>query len=68
MSASPLPVSTPASNNQPAVHQGPLDLKLIIEWLARDGIISPAEAQRTIARCARAESRQAPLVRWPPWP
>jgi len=63
MSASPLPVSTPASNNQPAVHQGPLDLKLIIEWLARDGIISPAEAQRTIARCARAESRQAPLVR-----
>lgn len=64
MSASPLPVSTPApSHNSPAAHHGPLDLKLIIEWLARDGVISPAEAQRTIARCARAESRQAPLVR-----
>ncbi|MDM0043433.1 ATPase, T2SS/T4P/T4SS family [Variovorax dokdonensis] len=44
-------------------HQGPLDLRLVIEWLAQDGVISPAEAQRTIARCARVESRQAPLVR-----
>lgn len=60
MSASPRPLS---SSSAATAHEGPLDLKLIIEWLARDGVISPAEAQRTIARCARAESRQAPLVR-----
>ena len=61
MSASPL--SVPATTPAPAAHQGPLELSRVIEWLARDGVISPAEAQRTIARCARAESKQAPLVR-----
>ncbi|RST54774.1 GspE/PulE family protein [Variovorax sp. DXTD-1] len=44
-------------------HEGPLDLRRLIEWLATDGVISPVEAKRTIARCAQAESRQAPLVR-----
>ncbi|MDP9913045.1 general secretion pathway protein E [Variovorax boronicumulans] len=44
-------------------HEGPLDLRRLIEWLATDGVISPMEAKRTIARCAQAESRQAPLVR-----
>ncbi|MBS0450457.1 MAG: Flp pilus assembly complex ATPase component TadA [Proteobacteria bacterium] len=61
MSASPLPVSS--SSAAAAAHHGPLELKLVIEWLARDGVISPTEAQRTIARCARAESRQTPLIR-----
>jgi len=46
-----------------ARHEGPLDLRRLIEWLATDGVISPVEAKRTIARCAQAESRQAPLVR-----
>lgn len=59
MSAVPA-ASTPA----PAVrHEGPLDLRRLIEWLAADGVISAVEAKRTIARCAQAESRQAPLVR-----
>jgi general secretion pathway protein E len=44
-------------------HEGPLVLKHLIEWLAKDRLISPHEAQRTLARCAQAESRQAPLVR-----
>jgi general secretion pathway protein E len=49
----------------PAVarHEGPLELRQLIEWLAKDGVISRDEAKRTIARCAQAESRQAPLVR-----
>jgi general secretion pathway protein E len=46
-----------------ARHEGPLDLRRLIEWLAADGVISAVEARRTIARCAQAESRQAPLVR-----
>eukprot|EP01035_Chromulina_nebulosa_P032768 gene32768-43802_t len=60
MSAVPA-ASAPAS--LAARHEGPLDLRRLIEWLASDGMISPVEAKRTIARCAQAESRQAPLVR-----
>ena len=44
-------------------YEGPLDLRHLIEWLARDAVISPDEAKRTITRCAQVESRQAPLVR-----
>jgi general secretion pathway protein E len=56
--------SAPAAVAPPAPrHEGPLELRQLIEWLARDGVISPAEAQRTIARCAQAASRQPPLVR-----
>ena len=44
-------------------HEGPLELRRLIEWLAEDRVISPTEAQRTIARCAQAASRQPPLVR-----
>ena len=44
-------------------YQGPLDLRHLIEWLAQDGVISAEEAKRTVARCARAESRLPPLVR-----
>jgi general secretion pathway protein E len=44
-------------------HEGPLDLRHLIEWLAKDGVISPVEAKRTLARCAQAVSRQPPLVR-----
>jgi general secretion pathway protein E len=44
-------------------HEGPLDLRHLIDWLAKDGVISPVEAKRTLARCAQVESRQAPLVR-----
>jgi general secretion pathway protein E len=58
MSAVPL---SPAS--AAARHEGPLDLQHLIGWLAKDGVISPVEAKRTMARCAQAESRQAPLVR-----
>ncbi|RZL92652.1 MAG: type II/IV secretion system protein [Variovorax sp.] len=56
---SAVPSSAPAA----ARHDGPLDLRHLIEWLAKDGVISPLEAKRTLARCAQAESRQAPLVR-----
>ena len=42
---------------------GPLDWRRIVDWLHADGVIAPEEAQRTIARCSQAESRQHPLVR-----
>jgi general secretion pathway protein E len=44
-------------------HQGPLDWRLLVEWLSEDGVIAPEEARRTIARCSQAESSQHPLVR-----
>ncbi len=48
---------------RPTNPPGPLDWRRIVEWLRADGVISGAEADRTIARCAQAESRQHPLVR-----
>jgi general secretion pathway protein E len=53
-------VTLPSSESR---YEGPLDLRHLIEWLARDGVISPHEAKRTLARCAQAASRQPPLVR-----
>lgn len=44
-------------------HVGPLSWRLLVEWLQADGVISDEEAQRTIARCAQAESAQHPLLR-----
>ena len=44
-------------------HVGPLDWRKLVDWLNEDGIISPAEAARTIARCAQVQSAQPPLIR-----
>ena len=46
-----------------AQHVGPADWRLLVTWLEQDGVISAEEAQRTIARCAQAESAQPALVR-----
>jgi general secretion pathway protein E len=46
-----------------SAHQGPVDWRLLVEWLSQDGIISADEARRTIARCSQAESAQPALVR-----
>jgi len=45
------------------VPSGPLDWRRLVEWLSEDGVISPAEAQRTIARCSQVQSAQHPLIR-----
>ncbi|MBX9960248.1 MAG: Flp pilus assembly complex ATPase component TadA [Burkholderiaceae bacterium] len=44
-------------------HVGQLSWRLLVEWMQADGVISEEEAQRTIARCAQAESAQHPLLR-----
>ncbi len=46
-----------------SVHSGPLDWRVLVQWLHKDSIISEEEAQRTVARCSLAESAQHPLVR-----
>jgi general secretion pathway protein E len=46
-----------------AAHRGPIDWRLLVDWMAQDGVISREEAKRTIARCSQAESAQHPLVR-----
>ena len=61
-----LPPTPPALTRQPPAkvpHSGPLDWRRLVEWLSEDGIISPAEAQRTIARCSQVQSAQQPLIR-----
>ena len=65
MSAATSP-NPPASQRKAAAklpHIGPLDWRQLVEWLSEDGVISTAEAQRTIARCAQVQSAQQPLVR-----
>ena len=42
---------------------GPVHWRHLVEWLRDDGVITPAEAERTIARCSQAESAQPALVR-----
>ena len=44
-------------------HSGPIDWRRLVEWLHADGVISEEQANKTIARCAQAESAQHPLVR-----
>jgi general secretion pathway protein E len=44
-------------------YAGPVDWRRLVQWLQADGVIADDEAQRTIARCAQAESAQHPLVR-----
>ena len=58
-------MTTVAKPKQPAMtpHAGPVDWRRLVDWLRVDGVIAEDEAQRTIARCAQAESAQHPLVR-----
>ena len=61
-----LPPTPPTSARKPAAklpHIGPLDWRTLVEWLSDDGVISQAEAARTIARCAQVQSAQPPLIR-----
>ena len=61
-----IPPPRPASQRDPQgkkVHAGPLDWRKLVEWLSEDGVISSAEAQRTIARCSQVQSAQLPLIR-----
>ncbi|HYW56777.1 MAG TPA: ATPase, T2SS/T4P/T4SS family [Polaromonas sp.] len=62
MRAAMPPTSRPEPTAKSA-HVGPLDWRRLVEWLSEDGVISAAEAQRTIARCAQVQSAQHPLIR-----
>ena len=54
----------PQANPKPKkIHAGPLDWRKLVEWLSEDGVISSAEAHRTITRCAQVQSAQHPMIR-----
>ena len=40
-----------------------MDWRKLLQWLDEDGVVSPAEAQRTIACCAQIQSAQHPVAR-----
>ncbi|MDO9484422.1 MAG: ATPase, T2SS/T4P/T4SS family, partial [Hydrogenophaga sp.] len=42
---------------------GPLDWRMLVDWLRDDGVITVQEAERTTTRCASAHSAQHPLQR-----
>jgi general secretion pathway protein E len=58
-----LPPTSPRASKTSKIHAGPLDWRTLVEWLSEDGVISRAEAQRTIARCAQVQSAQHALIR-----
>ena len=60
-----MPPNSPTSPRKTAKapHIGPLDWRKLVDWLGEDGVISPAEAARTIARCSQVQSSQPPLIR-----
>ena len=61
-----MPPTPPADLRKPAPkipYMGLLDWRKLVEWLSEDGVITAAEAARTIARCSQAQSAQAPLIR-----
>jgi general secretion pathway protein E len=47
----------------PSDDTGPLDWRMLVDWLRDDGAITAQEAERTIARCASAHSAQHPVQR-----
>ena len=59
---SAIPTTSPRKAGK-SPHIGPLDWRTLVEWLNEDGVISPAEAARTIARCSQVQSSQPPLIR-----
>ena len=58
-----MPTKPPAELTAKRTPAGPLDWRRLVEWLSEDGVISAAESQRTIARCAQVQSAQHPLIR-----
>jgi general secretion pathway protein E len=59
----PQRLASPPESRGKTIYAGPLDWRQLVEWLSEDGVISPQEAQRTIARCSQVQSAQHPLVR-----
>jgi len=53
----------PRGTQPEKAYLGRLDWRKLVEWLNEDGVISSAEAERTIARCSQVQSAQHPLVR-----
>ena len=61
-----MPPTPPTSPRKPVTktpYVGPLHWRKLVEWLGEDGVISEAEAARTIARCSQVQSAQPPLIR-----
>jgi general secretion pathway protein E len=63
MRSSPPPATLSAAAGSDVAAHGPLDWRTLVGWLREDGVIAPAEAERTVARCASAHSAQHPLQR-----
>ena len=53
----------PAPLTAAPTYQGSVHWRHLVDWLREDEVITPAEADRTIARCSQAESAQPALVR-----
>jgi len=56
-------MTTMPKHSPMAQETGPLDWRMLVDWLREDGVITAQEAERTTTRCASAHSAQHPLQR-----
>ncbi|MEJ5897780.1 ATPase, T2SS/T4P/T4SS family [Aquabacterium sp. G14] len=55
--------ATASKGSHPTVHRGPLEWRLLLNWLAEDGILTPQDVDTVMQRFAAGTSAQHPLVR-----
>ena len=55
--------ATASKASQPITHRGPLEWRLLLNWLAEDGILTPQDVDTVMQRFAAGTSAQHPLVR-----
>ena len=57
--------SAPASKApvpSPVTHRGPLEWRLLLNWLAEDGILTPQDVDTVMQRFAAGTSAQPPMA------
>ena len=61
--SAPAPSAPPAPRRTAAPHKGPLEWRLLLQWLTEDGVVSVRDAEKVARRFAAGDSAQHPLVR-----
>ena len=55
--------ATASKGSHPNAHRGPLEWRMLLNWLAEDGILTPQDVDTVMQRFAAGTSAQHPLVR-----
>lgn len=61
--SAPPPGAPPAPRRTAVPPKGPLEWRLLLQWLTEDGVVSVRDAEKVARRFAAGDSAQHPLVR-----